>query len=165
VKNRGGTEQGNGFDAIFLPGEARQVGLIIPQLAFYEGKDVVLLGTMGWNNAEFLKMVGSYAEGAIFVDGFFLGSSDPFIQDFIGQYREQFHHDPDIFAAQAYDAAQLILEAIKQGASTRSEVKEAIAAAADVPSASGYLYNIQDGEAIKKPFFMQVKKGKWVQIN
>jgi ABC-type branched-subunit amino acid transport system substrate-binding protein len=120
---------------------------------------------MGWNDPEFLKLVGPYAEGAIFVDGFFLGSPDPFIQDFVQQYREQFQRDPDLFSAQSYDATQLLLEAIKQGALNRSGVKAFLSTTEDFPAVSGHIYSIQNGEAMKKPFFIQVKKGQLVQIN
>ena len=154
-----------GFDALFLPGEAREVGLIIPQLAFHDLRHIVLLGTMTWNDPGFLRLVGPYAEGAIFTDGFFAKSADPLVQTFVQQYREDFQQEPDIFAAQSYDAAQLILESMKKGALTRSEVKDAVAVTHDFPGVSGYIYEMRDGEAIKKPFFIQVKKGKLVQID
>jgi ABC-type branched-subunit amino acid transport system substrate-binding protein/predicted negative regulator of RcsB-dependent stress response len=154
-----------GFDALFLPGEARGVGLIIPQLVFHNLKDVLILGTMGWNDPEFLRLVGPYADGAVFIDGFFLESPDPLIQGFVRRYKEQFQTNPDIFAAQAYDAVRLILESMKQGALTRTEVKATIANTKDFPGVSGYIYEIKNGEAIKKPFLIQVKKGRLVQIN
>ncbi len=160
--DEGKKEKGEaGFDAIFLPGEAREAGLIIPQLVFHGVKNVTMLGTMGWNSPEFLKLVGPHAEGAIFVDGFFLGSPDPLVQNFIREYRKQFQQDPDLFAAQAYDTARLLLETIKQGALTRSEIKAALAATKDFPGVSGHIFEIKNGEAIKKPFFIQVKKGKF----
>ncbi|MBI3358721.1 MAG: ABC transporter substrate-binding protein [Nitrospirae bacterium] len=158
-------EQGEGFDAIFLPGEARTIGLILPQLVFHNLKDVVLLGAMGWNDPDFLKLAGQYAEGAVFVDGFFEESPDPFVQRFVSQYREKFHEDPNLFAAQAYDAANIILEAIKQGAVTRSDVRSVIAQIKAFEAVSGYIFEVKDGEAIKKPFLIQVKKGKLVQVN
>ena len=154
-----------GFDGLFLPGEASSVGLILPQLVFHDLKDVVLLGTMGWNDPDFLKRARKYAEGAFFVDGFFEESQDPFIKKFVSQYRKKFDESPNLFAAQAYDAANIILSAMKEGAMTRSNIRSAIAATRDFPAASGYIFEMKDGEAIKKPFLIQVQKGKLVQVN
>ncbi len=164
-ENDGGKIEGSGFDAIFLPGEAQSAGLILPQLFFHDIKNTVLLGTMGWNDPDFLKLARKYAEGAIFVDGFFAESQDPFIQKFVLQYRKEFHEDPNLLAAQGYDAANIIITAIKGGATSRSDIRSAIAGTRDFEAVSGYISEIKDGEAIKKPFLIQIKNGKLVQIN
>jgi ABC-type branched-subunit amino acid transport system substrate-binding protein len=120
---------------------------------------------MGWNDPDFLRLAGSYAEGAIFVDGFFQESPHPFVQKFVKEYREQFQQDPNLFSAQAYDAANIILEAIKKGAVTPSGVRAAIADTKEFEAVSGYIFEMKEGEAIKKPFLIQVKKGRLVQVN
>jgi ABC-type branched-subunit amino acid transport system substrate-binding protein len=156
---------GVGFDGIFLPGDASSVGLILPQLFFHDIKNTVLLGTMGWSDPDFLKLARKYAEGAVFVDGFFAESQDPFIQKFVSQYRKEFHEDPNLLAAQAYDAANIIITAIKEGGTSRSDIRSAISGTRDFEAVSGYISEIKDGEAIKKPFLIQVKNGKLVQVN
>ncbi|HZR46835.1 MAG TPA: penicillin-binding protein activator [Candidatus Manganitrophaceae bacterium] len=154
-----------GFQAIFLPADAQKAGLIIPQLVFHNIKGVMLLGSSGWNAPEFLKLVNPYAEGATFVDGFFQGSPDPAVRKFVAQYRAKFQQDPDLFAAQAFDATRLILAALEGGATTSRDVKAFVANTKNYPGASGLIYEVRDGEFIKKPFFIQVQKGKLVQIN
>ncbi len=153
------------FDALFLPGDADEVGLIIPQLVFHNIKEIPLLGTNGWNTPEFLKLVGPYAEGAVFVDGFFAGSSDPMIRKFVTQYRAKYQQEPDLLAAQAFDSARWVLAALEKGASTGREVKGAVAKTRDFPGVSGGIIEVREGEAVKKPFFIQVQKGKLVQVN
>ncbi len=157
--------EGAGIDGIFLPGEEQSAGLILPQLFFHDIKDIPLLGTMGWSDPDFLKLAGRYAEGAVFADGFFEASDDPFIKKFVSQYKKQFNDDPNLFSAQAYDAARIILEAIKDGAKTPSDIRSALATTRDFEAASGYIFEMKDGEAIKKPFLIQIKKGKLVQVN
>lgn len=153
-----------GFQAIFLPGDAQKVGLLIPQLAFHNIEDVILLGTNGWNAPEFLKLAGAYAEGATFIDGFFQGSPDPMVRDFVGRYRAKFQQEPDLLAAQAFDATRLILTALEGGALTPQEIKEVISKTKNFPGASGLIYEVKDGELIKKPFLIQVNKGKFVHL-
>jgi ABC-type branched-subunit amino acid transport system substrate-binding protein len=154
-----------GFDAIFLPGDASKAGLIIPQLVFHNIKDLPLLGTSGWNTPDFLKLVGPYAEGATFIDGFFAGSPDPMVRKFVGQYRAKFQQEPDLFAAQAFDAARLVLAALEGGALTPRDVKAALAKTKDFQGVSGLVSEIRDGEVLKKPILIQVQKGKLVQVN
>jgi branched-chain amino acid transport system substrate-binding protein len=154
-----------GFEAIFLPADAQKAGLIIPQLVFHDIKGVKLLGSSGWNASDFLRLVGPYAEGATFVDGFFQGSPEPAVRKFVTQYRAKFQQEPDLFAAQAYDATRLVLTALEGGAVTAQEIKTFVANAKDFPGASGLIYEIREGEFIKKPFFIQIQKGRLVQIN
>lgn len=154
-----------GFDAIFLPGDADKAGLMIPQLVFHNIRDIPLLGTSGWDTPEFLKLVGPYAEGATFVDGFFLESAEPTIRKFVGQYRAKFQQEPDLFAAQAFDATRLILAALEGGALTPRDVKGMVARTKDFPGVSGFIAEIRDGEVVKKPFLIQVQRGKLVQVN
>lgn len=153
-----------GFQAIFLPGDAKKVGLMIPQLAFHNMNNTMLLGTSGWNSPEFVKLAGSYAEGATFIDAFFRESPEPAVQDFVGRYRTRFQQEPDLFAAQAYDAVRLILTAMEEGALTPRDIREVIAKVKNFPGASGLIYEVKEGEIIKKPFFVQVHKRKFIQI-
>ncbi len=154
-----------GFQALFLPADAQKAGLIIPQLVFHNIKGVMLLGSSGWNAPDFLKLVGPYAEGATFVDGFFQGSPEPAVRKFVSQYRAKFQQDPDLFAAQAFDATKLILAALEGGALNARDVKTFISNTKNFPGASGMIYEIREGEFIKKLFFIQIQKGKLVQIN
>lgn len=152
-----------GFEAIFLPADAVRAGLIIPQLLFHEFNTVGILGTNSWKSEKFLKLTGSYADGVVFADGFFKESTDPVIETFVTRYRAHFNEEPDIFAAQTYDATRLILAAMRRGALTSAKVKTAIAETVDFPGASGFIYEVLEGEFIKEPFFIQVDQGKFSQ--
>ena len=154
-----------GFDAIFLPGEAQKVGLLIPQLAFHDIKGVTFLGASGWNGPDFLKIAGSYAEGAVFVDGFFQGSADPLVRKFVGQYRAKYQQEPDLFAAQAFDATRMILASLEKGATTSQEVTDAIINTKNFPGVSGLVLEVREGEIVKKPLFIQVQKGRFALMN
>ena len=161
------TEDGSvalAIDALFLPADSAEAGLIIPQLAFHGVRGVTLLGVNSWNDPEFLKRVGRHAEGALFADGFFLESARPAVQTFVGAYQRRFGRPPDLLAAQGYDATQWILTAIASGADTPKKVASAVAGVKRYDGVSGYVSEIQNGEAIKRPFFIQVKRGRFVQV-
>ncbi len=154
-----------GFEAIFLPADAVRAGLIIPQLLFHEYDEVNVIGTNSWNSPEFLKLTEPYAEGVIFVDGFFKESSDPVVKTFVKAYRNRFHQEPDLFSAQSYDAMRLIFSAMRKGALTPSAIKTAIGETIDFPGASGFIYEVLNGEFVKEPFYIGVEDGKFVQVN
>ena len=154
-----------GFEAIFLPGEASQIGLMIPQLVFHNVRDVVLFGSNGWNSPDLIKLSGAYANEAIFIDGFFEASADPVVQKFAGQYRRRHQEAPDIFAAQAYDATRLILSAIEKGITTPHGIKATLMSTRQFSGASGLIHEVKEGEFIKTPVLLTVRKGKIVQLN
>ena len=152
------------IDALFLPADSAEAGLIVPQLAFHGVRGVTLLGINSWNDPEFLKRAGRHAEGARFADGFFQDSTRPAVQAFVAAYRKRFGRSPDLLAAQAYDATRWILTAIASGADTPKKVALAVAGVKRYEGAAGDVSEIQNGEAIKRPFFIQVKKGRFVQV-
>ncbi|HIE64972.1 MAG TPA: tetratricopeptide repeat protein [Nitrospiria bacterium] len=154
-----------GLDAIFLPGDARITGLIVPQLIFHGFEGVTLLGERGWNSPEFLKLVGPYAGGGVFVDGFFKDSPDPLTQRFVHEYQKKYHQNPDVFAAQAFDAVRIILTALQEGALSPEEIRESISTMTNFPAVSGYIYEVREGDMIKKPFFIEIKNKRFLQVN
>jgi ABC-type branched-subunit amino acid transport system substrate-binding protein len=153
-----------GFDAIFLPGTAPQVGLMAPQLAFHNFLGVTLLGTNGWNSEELVKVGGEYIEGSIFIDTFFINYSDPRTGDFVNRYRSRFQEDPDVFAALAFDCGRMILQAIQNGADSGSSLRYALEKMQDFPGVTGLTTAGPDGEMKKKLVFLTVTNGKITQI-
>jgi ABC-type branched-subunit amino acid transport system substrate-binding protein len=153
------------YDALFIPGYFNKVGLLAPQLAFYNVTGVTLLGANGWNSPELLTIGEHYVEGAIFVDGFFADSPNPEVKAFVENFRLTFGQEPDILAAQAYDATSLILKVLKEGASSREQLKEGLLTVQGYPGASGFTSITETGEAQKNLFLLMVRRGKIVQIN
>ena len=153
-----------GFDAVFLPGRASQIGLLTAQLLFYDVK-VGFLGNSTWNSPDLLRFADRTVEGDIFVDGFFADSQDPTIHDFVVRYRLRHQTDPTSFAAQAYDATRLVLETINRGASSGKTVREQLARSTDLPALSGPAGFGANGTLDRRMFVIEVKKGKFVQVD
>lgn len=153
------------YDALFIPGYFNKVGLLAPQLAFYNVTGVTLLGANGWNSPELLTIGEHYVEGAIFVDGFFVDSPHPEVKAFVDNFRLTFGQEPDILAAQAYDAAGLVLKVLKEGASSREQLREGLMTIQDYSGASGLTTITETGEAQKDLFLLMVRRGSIVQIN
>ncbi|MBI1820946.1 MAG: penicillin-binding protein activator [Nitrospirae bacterium] len=164
-KNQIKREYTPGFDAVFLPGEGTKAGLIPSQMAFFDVTGVTFLGANGWNSSDFLKAGGKYLEGGIFVDGFFNESPSPVVSRFVQKYQKYFQSEPTIFSAQSYDAMELILQALKNGATTGNQVRNSLLGITGFEGVSGINRFSPDGEGEKKPFILQIKNGRLQQIN
>ena len=151
-----------GFDAIFVPANYSQAILIAPQLLFHDIK-VQVLGSNGWNSPDLLRLGDRSLEGSVFVDGFFQGSPDPDLRDFVERYKRRFQTSPSLFAAQAYDATRAVLEAIRKGATTGKAVREHLlkqeASSLGGPAAFG-----PAGTLERRLFLIQVRHGKFAQV-
>lgn len=153
-----------GFDAIFVPGRAQEAGLIAAQLNFHDMK-VPFLGANGWNSPDFARTADQSIDGAIFVDGFFVDSPNPNVQDFVNRYKKQFQTTPTLFAMQGYDAAKLVIEAIRRGATSGEAIRDYFMTQRDLPAMLGPASFGPDGTLNRPLFLIQVKRGRFTQLD
>ena len=153
------------YDAIFLPGFFDKVGLIVPQLVFYNINRPTLLGTSGWNSPELTKMTGKYMQKGYFVDGFYSQSKRSEVIKFVKEYKNTFSEDPTTLSAQSYDVAKMYIQSIRSGAKNRIQVKDALLKIRNFMGASGETEILPTGEADKKLFTMKIVKTKIVEAN
>ena len=153
------------YDAIFLPGFYDKVGLIVPQLVFYNIDTATLLGARGWNSPELTKMTGKHMREGYFFDGFYAQSKRPEVVKFVREYKNNFGEDPTLLSAQAYDAAKMFFKTIHSGAKNRLQVKKELLQIRRFQGVSGETTILPTGEAEKKLFAMKIVKKKIVEDN
>jgi branched-chain amino acid transport system substrate-binding protein len=154
------------FDAIFIPDAPKTAGLIIPQLAFYDIKDVYLLGTNLWHSDELIKMATSYVQGAIMPDGFFAESLDPVVQDFVSAFEETYEEKPGFIEAVVYDSAMMVFSVlIKPDLQFKSELRNELLNLEDFSGVTGLTHFDENGEAQKQLHLLMVKGKKFVELN
>lgn len=153
-----------GFDAVFVPGQPVHLALIAAQLAFYD-MNVPILGGNSWHNSELFRWAKHDLDGHIFVDGFFPNSPDPNIRMFVQRYRSQFQKEPSLFAFQAYDAATMVMETIRQGAQSGQGVWDQLVRRSDLPALSGFASFSSAGILNRRLYLLQVKNKTFTQLN
>ena len=153
------------YDAIFIPGFYDKVGLIVPQLVFYNIDTATLLGARGWNSPELTKMTGKHMRKGYFVDGFYAQSKRPEVVKFVREYKKNFGEDPTILSAQAYDATKMFFKTIHLGAKNRLQVKKGLLQIRRFQGVSGETSILPTGEAEKKLFAMKIVKKKIIEDN
>lgn len=167
---RGGAEAGEGpgwlpYEALYLPRSFERLEFLVPTLTLFNITGITLLGESGWNHPELIRRAGTFVEGAIFMDGFFVDSSDPQVREFVQTYRAMFQGDPDLMAAQSYDAMSMLLRVLKQRPQTREEVKEGLLKIRDFLGVTGRASTLMTGDMDKRLFVLTVRGGQIVQLN
>ncbi|MCL2546354.1 MAG: ABC transporter substrate-binding protein [Oscillospiraceae bacterium] len=101
-------------DVLFVPAYYRHVGLIGPQSAEVGLDDTTFLGADGWATIGDFMGDTSSIEGAYFLTGFSPDAEDAMVQQFIADYTQRWGEAPNMFAAQAFDAAMILIAAIQR---------------------------------------------------
>lgn len=148
------------IEAVFVPDSAAAATAIgtalrsaIPEIA--------LLGTHEWYDPE--ELARAQLNGALLVTGFFPDSSRPAARLFVEAFRKQHQAVPDIFAAQAYDAAALLREVLQRGATSREAVADTLRGLEHVTGASGEL-RVRDGNATRALYLLRLNAGKLEEV-
>ncbi len=148
------------FDALFIPDVAQKVGLILPQLRFYDISDVTFLGGSEWNSPELVERGGREAVRTIFVDAFFAWSSQPHIESFVQRYYAAYGRAPDSYAAEGYDAAMLLRDLIQaDGLLSREQLRRRILSVRNYSGMTGLTSFDRTGGTRKSPSVLTVNRG------
>ena len=153
------------YDAIFIPGVYDKVGLIIPQLAFYNVTNVTLLGANGWNSPELVKMGGKHLETVYFVDGYYPDSHQSEVRQFVQEFKTNFGEEPVYLSAQAFDAANIFIKIIRAGADNRIKMWKNLKIVKNFPGVTGKTTLLPSGDSEKNIFALTIKRKKIVQEN
>ena len=144
------------FDVLFIPDAPEKIALIAPGLAFHEVKDVQLLGSSDWLDEELLRIARRHVSGSVIATPFYAESDVPIVVEFVEGYRKTFGEVPGAYAAQAFDATNLILVQLASGRVDRRGVREGLLDVRAFPGATGVLTMRPDGNARRRPFLLSV---------
>ncbi len=146
-----------GPEVVFVPGYYPEVGIILKQ-ARQLGLTIPFIGCEAWDNPTLLQVAGKAADGCYFSNQFSASDPAPVVQDFDKTYRTKFGTLPDNFAALGYDAASVVLDAIRRaGSSDSSAIRDALAVTKDYPGVSGNITIDAKRNASKPAVILEIK--------
>ncbi len=87
-------------------------GILLGKQALGIPASVRVIGGNGMNSPKVLEIAGAASDGLLVGSPWFVGKSDPKNEKFIADYRAAYGADPDQFAAQAFDTAQIVASAL-----------------------------------------------------
>ncbi|NNC20506.1 ABC transporter substrate-binding protein [Corallococcus exiguus] len=151
-------------EAVFVPGYYTDVGIIARQ-AREVGLRVPLLGGDGWDSDKLYELGGSALEGSYFSNHYSPDNPDPVVQNFLKTYKAAYGAVPDSVAVLAYDAARLLVDAMKRAPDTSGPaLRDAIASTKDFPGVAGTINLDANRDAVKQAVVMKVEGGKAVFV-
>ncbi len=153
------------FDAIFIPDSPGKAGQIVPQLAYYDIKDVYILGTNLWHSDSLIKIANQYVQGAVMPDGFFVDSPSPRVQKFVKEFEETYQETPDFIEAIVYDSAMILFNVVsREQIRYRSEIRDELLNLKNFQGVTGLTSFDENGDAQKKLYLLRVKGKKFVEL-
>jgi branched-chain amino acid transport system substrate-binding protein len=154
------------FGAIFIPDSPAKVGMIIPQLSYYDISGTYIIGNNLWHSENFIRLVGNYSQKSILTDGFFAGSKNPRVHSFVNEFQATYGYSPGFIEAVAYDTAMLLMEVLAQNNILyRSQLKDALTQVTDFPGITGKTSFDQTGEAQKDAYILCIRNKRFFELN
>jgi branched-chain amino acid transport system substrate-binding protein len=149
-------------NVIFVPGYYGQVGVIAKQ-AKELGINAPLLGGDGWDGPPLWELGGSSLDGSYMVNHYSTDDPSPAVQKFVVAYRSRFGTNPDAIAALAYDAAYILVDAIKRAGTTDgAKLRDAIAQTSGYPGVTGSITINPQRDAVKPAVVFELRDRKFV---
>lgn len=154
-------------------------GAAITVQAKNSGLNVPLFGIVSLAHHDFIKMAGQAAEGFVATSVFLDTNPDPKVRSFVEAYQAKYKLAPDSAAARAYDAMNVLVEALKRAdlqntdaslEQDRALLRDSLASIKDFQGVAGIISygpnpTPPDRDGIKKSLLVEVKGGKWVPIS
>lgn len=149
-------------EGLYIAGYYTEAAQIAQQAAL-QGLRVRIMGADGFDSPLLIELGGAAVEGAMFTSGFFADTQDELGRTFVEKYVAAYGTKPDMFAANAYDSARILIEVIGQVGPNRAAVRDGIAAIKDFPGVTGVTTFAENGDAMKPLYILRVENGTFVQ--
>lgn len=147
-------------DVLFLPDYYNKVGLIARQ-AREKGLKATLVGPDGWDSPELVKVAGGAIEGGYFSNHYSPDDTRPEVVSWVAKYKAKYGQTPDALGTLAYDAANLLFDAIRKANSDDpARIKEALATIKGFRGVTGEFTIDRNGDPIKSAVIIRMENGK-----
>jgi branched-chain amino acid transport system substrate-binding protein len=150
-------------DVIFVPGYYEEVGRIIRQ-ARELGITAPIIGGDGWDDPKVVEIAGKEAiNNTYFSNHYSPDDKDPLAVNFAEAYKKEYGQPPSAFAALGYDAALMLIDAIKRAGTTNPDkIRDALEQTKDLKVVSGVITLDAKHNPIKSAVVIEFKDGKQV---
>lgn len=150
-------------EMLYVPGYYEEVGKIVKQ-ARELGINVPIVGGDGWDSPKLVEIGTAAAlNNTYFTNHYSVDDTSAASKAFVDAYKKEYGQAPDAMAVLAYDAANVLMDAIKRANSTEpAKIREALAATKDFPTVTGSTTLNATHDAVKNAVIIEMKEGKQV---
>lgn len=149
-------------DGLYIAGYYTEAAKIAQQAAL-QGLNVRIMGADGFDSPQLIALGGPAVEGALFTSGFYADTEDELAKEFVQKYQAAYGSKPDMFAANAYDSARILIQVISEVGADRQAIRDGIAAIRDFPGVTGLTSFAENGDAVKPLYILRVENGRFAQ--
>ncbi|MCF8241459.1 MAG: penicillin-binding protein activator [Melioribacteraceae bacterium] len=150
------------IDAVFLVGIDEMINFI--QQSYELGLNVPIFTTPIFENKKYLDKLGDLANGILYVyyGTFNPTSTDSLLTNFIDKYSKQFNSEPTYYSALGYDAANIILTALKMGDFNVENIKQNLYKIKNYRGITGNTSFDKNGDVNKPVILKTVRNNQFV---
>ena len=151
-------------DAVFVPGYYTEAALISKQ-ARELGLTMPLLGIDGWESSQLIALAGAAVEGAYLSTHYSAENRAPGVLAFNERFRARWGEDSNALSALAYDAALVLIDALKRAGTTDGpKLRDALAVTKDFAGATGRITFDAQRNPTKSAVVLTVKNGRFAFV-
>ena len=153
--------KGSKSDSIFLPGQPKENGVLIRQMKENRitPKNTTITANLSVESSDFYASAGENGEGIIFsTPAFDTNSNATNIRKFVTAYEHEFKSKPDVVAGHGYDAAMIMLEALRRANYDIARVKDELYKIKGFPGVTGDTTFDERGDVIKPVMIKRLNK-------
>ncbi len=150
-------------EVIYVPGYYEEVGKIVKQ-AREMGLMQPIVGGDGWDSPKLVE-VGTAAalNNTFFTNHYSADDTSEASKAFVENYKKEYGQAPDAMAVLSYDAANVLIDAIKRAGSTEPDkIRLALADTKNVPTVTGATTLNEKHDAVKNAVIIEMQNGKQI---
>jgi len=136
-------------DVALIARQARALGFLGP-----------ILGGDGWDSPKYVEAGGAATENTYYTNHYTMDDPGPEVRAFQARYSSQGLDRPDALAALYYDAANLMLEAVRRAGSTDGRAIRDALQATDTDTVCGKIRFGADRNPIKSAVIIRIRHGR-----
>ena len=145
-------------DSTFIAGYYVETALIAKAIRA-AGISHQLFAGDGVDAPQLTQLGGGAVEGVTFADDYAPQLQSKENQAFVAKWRAKYKADPDTFAALAYDATNVVIAAMKSGASDREAIQKALKNTKNFVGVTGAITFDKQNDAARNVYMLTVKSG------
>jgi ABC-type branched-subunit amino acid transport system substrate-binding protein len=145
-----------GLEALYVPTPGSQLVHIVPQLV-YHSIGLPILGSDTWDDESLRRKPEAITLPAFFTVAFWPESDRPETAQFTKRFRDKFAEPPDALAANAYDAARILMGAALKSDGTREGLRQVLSGFGPFEGATGAMTLGEERDADKTAMILKIE--------
>jgi len=140
------------LDCLYIPADAGQLRMLLPQIDFYN-LHTVYLGGDGWSSDIVYRLGEDVTKSCYFTSGRVESGMGDRAQQFMTEFDIKYGRQPGHLESLGYDAMALICEALRSGQYSRSEISHYLSTISDYEGATGFVSFGENHENVELPIY------------